>query len=54
MREATPGATYCARSLAVDRPQFKRNNLRFDEATYFQRVLALQDAMRATVPREQE
>jgi hypothetical protein len=43
----------CDLSLDVDRPQFKRNNLRFDEATYFQRVLALPDYMRSTILKEQ-
>jgi hypothetical protein len=43
----------CDLSLDVDRPQFKRNNLRFDEATYFQRLLALPDPMRSMILKEQ-
>jgi hypothetical protein len=39
----------CDLSLDVDCPQFKRNNLRFDEATYFQRVLALPDSLRSAI-----
>jgi hypothetical protein len=43
----------CDLSPDADRPQFKRNNLRFDEATYFQRVLALPDYMRTAILKEQ-
>jgi len=43
----------CDLSLDVDRPQLKRNNLRFDEATYFQRVLVLPKYMRGVILKEQ-
>jgi hypothetical protein len=31
----------CDLSLDIDRPFFKRNNLRFNEGTYFQRALRM-------------
>jgi hypothetical protein len=43
----------CDLSRDVDRPEFKRNNRRMDEATYFQRVLALPEAWRAKIVEEQ-
>ena len=43
----------CDLSPNVDRPQFKRNNLRFDEGTYFQRVLEMPDSMREMIRRQQ-
>ncbi|MGD8241060.1 MAG: family 43 glycosylhydrolase [Armatimonadota bacterium] len=42
----------CDLSRDVDRPLFNRNNLRFDERTYFQPVLALPGHMRKTIERE--
>ena len=44
----------CDLSRDVDRRLFKPNNLRFDEHTYFQRVLALPAHMRKTILRERE
>ncbi|GAB6165926.1 hypothetical protein JCM19992_19260 [Thermostilla marina] len=44
----------CDLSLDVDRPQFKHNNLRFNEATYFQPRIALPQGMRFTIRKEQE
>jgi len=42
----------CDLSLYVDRPMFKRNNLRFDEHTYFQPTMALSDGMRRRILKE--
>ena len=44
----------CDLSRDVNRDLFKRNNLRFDEPTYFQRVVALPDNMRQTILKEQD
>lgn len=43
----------CDLSRDVDRPEFKRNNLRFEEATYFQRALALPAPMRSVILKNQ-
>jgi hypothetical protein len=43
----------CDLSRDVDRRLFKHNNLRFDEATYFQRRLALPEYMRQRILKEQ-
>lgn len=43
----------CDLSRDVNRPLFKRNNLRFDEHTYFQRVCALPEHLRAQILAEQ-
>jgi hypothetical protein len=53
MNESILARFDCDLSLDVDRPQLKRNNLRFDEATYFQRVLSLPDSMRAMILKQQ-
>jgi len=44
----------CDLSRDVDRDLFKRNNLRFNEETYFQRVCRLPDGMRNTIARQRE
>ena len=49
MNESVLARFDCDLSLDVDRPQFKRNNLRFDEATYLQRVLALPNSWRSMI-----
>ncbi|RME43195.1 MAG: glycoside hydrolase [Chloroflexi bacterium] len=43
----------CDLSLDVHRPEFKRNNLRFHEDTYFQRGMILPDSWRERILREQ-
>jgi len=43
----------CDLSLDVDRPLFKKNNLRFNENTYFQQRLALPKGMRQSLDRQQ-
>jgi hypothetical protein len=53
MSESVLARFDCGLSLDADRQQFKRNNRRFDEATYFQRVLALPDFMRTAILKEQ-
>ena len=42
----------CDLCLDVDRPLFKRNNLRFEESTYFQRSLTLPDSMLKQIERQ--
>jgi len=42
----------CDLSLDVDRPLFKKNNLRFNESTYFQQRLALPQGMRQSLNRQ--
>jgi predicted GH43/DUF377 family glycosyl hydrolase len=42
----------CDLSLDADRPSFKRNNLRFNEATYFQRRVKLPESWRQAIERE--
>jgi len=42
----------CDLSLDVNRPFFKKNNLRFNESTYFQRRLALPKGMRPGLDRQ--
>jgi len=42
----------CDLSRDVDRPFFKRNNIRFTEATYFQKRLALPEGMRKSLDRQ--
>jgi len=44
----------CDLSRDVDRPPFKRNNLRFEESTYFQRGVRLPDNLRRMIERERE
>ena len=39
-------------SLDVDRPSLERNNLRFNEPTYFQRRVRLPNSLRNTIERE--
>ena len=43
----------CDLSKDVDRPAFKRNNVRFDEETYFQATTILSDPLKATILAEQ-
>ena len=38
----------------TDRPLFKNNNLRFDEPTYFQRVLKLPEYLQKQILKEQD
>ena len=54
MNESILARFDCDLSRDTDRPFFKRNNLRFDEDTYFQRVLALPDEVRDRIVRERE
>ncbi|MHC4749562.1 MAG: glycoside hydrolase family 117 protein [Planctomycetota bacterium] len=54
MNESVLARFDCDLSLDVDRPLFKRNNLRFDEHTYFQRVLVLPEYMRKRILKERE
>ena len=44
----------CDLSLDVDRPLFKRNNLRFEENTYFQTRVRLPDNLRRQIQRERK
>ena len=44
----------CDLSLDFDRPFFKKNNLRFNEVTYFQRRLAMPNGMRESLDRQQK
>ena len=44
----------CDLSRKVDRQEFKRNNLRFGEETYFQKHIGLTSAQRAAILHEQE
>lgn len=44
----------CDLSLDVDRPVFKRNNLRFAEETYFERRIALPGYLRQQIERDRE
>ncbi len=44
----------CDLSLDVDRPLFKRNNLRFEESTYFQPRVCLPDNLRRLIERERD
>ena len=44
----------CDLSLDVDRPLFKRNNLRFEESTYFQTRVRLPDNLRRLIVRERD
>ena len=44
----------CDLSLDVDRPAFKRNNLRVDAATHFQRGVALPATLKRQILREQD
>lgn len=43
----------CDLSRDIDRPEFKRNNLRFDEHTFFQRVMALPESWRDKILEDQ-
>ncbi|MBK1876047.1 glycoside hydrolase family 117 protein [Pelagicoccus mobilis] len=43
----------CDLSRKVDRPEFKRNNLRFSEETYFQKGIGLTKGQRARILKEQ-
>ena len=43
----------CDLSRDVDRPSFKRNNLRFNEDTYFQRIMALPAELKKRILNEQ-
>jgi len=54
MNESVLARFDCDLSRDVDRDLFKRNNLRFNEETYFQRVCRLPDAMRNTIARQRE
>lgn len=44
----------CDLSLDVNRPLFKRNNLRFEESTYFQQRIQLPKPMRNQINRERD
>ncbi len=44
----------CDLSLDVDRPLFKRNNLRFEASTYFQSRVRLPDNLRRQIERERD
>ena len=44
----------CDLSRDTDRPLFKNNNLRFDEPTYFQRVLKLPEYLQKQILKEQD
>ena len=44
----------CDHSLNVDRPIFKRNNLRFEQSTYFQARVRLPDFMRRQIDKERD
>lgn len=44
----------CDLSLNVDRPVFKRNNLRFEQNTYFQSRMRLDDALRRRIENQRE
>jgi hypothetical protein len=44
----------CDLSREVHRPFFKRNNQRFDEHTFFQRVMALSDELKTHILDERE
>jgi hypothetical protein len=44
----------CDLSCDVDRPAFKKNNLRFDEETYFQHTMALPEGWREQILKEQD
>ncbi|HJN10326.1 MAG TPA: sulfatase-like hydrolase/transferase [Pirellulaceae bacterium] len=44
----------CDLSLNVDRPVFKRNNLRFEQSTYFQARVRLPDFMRRQIDEERD
>jgi hypothetical protein len=52
MNESVLARFDCDLSRDVDRTLFKRNNLRFDERTYFQRVLLLPEYMRKRILKE--
>ena len=54
LRDAKPpGARFdCDLSLDVNRPLFKRNNLRFNEQTHFQRGMRLPEQMRKQIQQE--
>ena len=52
MNESILARFDCDLSRDVDRPIFKHNNMRFDESTYFQRVLALPEYMRHRILKE--
>jgi len=54
MNESVLARFDCDLSRDVDRPLFKHNNLRFDERTYFQRVLALPAYMRQRILKERD
>ena len=44
----------CDLSLNVDRPAFKRNNLRFEQSTYFQYRVRLSDSLRSQIERQRK
>ena len=44
----------CDLSLNVDRPPFKRNNLRFEQSTYFQRRVRLPVALRKQIENQRQ
>ena len=44
----------CDLSLDVDRPELKRNNLRFNEEMYFMGKLAMPESMKKQVLEQQE
>ena len=52
MSESVLARFDCDLSRDVDRPLFKRNNLRFNEDTYFQRVLELPGDLKQRIVRE--
>ncbi len=54
MNESILARFDCDLSRDVDRSIFKRNNLRFDEHTYFQRVLVLPEYMRKRILKERD
>ena len=53
MKESILARFDCDLSCDTDRPLFKRNNLRFNEDTYFQQALALPNDMRRRILTEQ-
>lgn len=44
----------CDLSPEINRPQFKRNNLRVEASTYFQRRVRLSDPLRRQIERERD
>ena len=54
MSESVLARFDCDLSRDTDRPLFKNNNLRFDEPTYFQRVLKLPEYLQKQILKEQD